>query len=173
MHIPDTFSPALRQRFPTRRRAAWLGAKTGFAAACLYLGGFLLLAILYDIMSHGSMDRSWATRTTHLIKLTLIVGIPMGVLPATAIGTMTGFVIAWILQANITVFSDASASLLGVMIASLIAAIVTIFFGRETLAIHRIGWYGFFFGFPSIIYIVLSGWKSLKLYKQIQQSNQP
>src|SRR4051812_15477147 len=105
MSTQDATSLAPGSTVSLRRQGAWLGAKIGCIAACLYLVGFLMLGIFNDIVRGAATDQNWSASTSGLIGITLIFGIPIGVLPATGIGALTGFIIAWLLGANSAAFS--------------------------------------------------------------------
>jgi hypothetical protein len=134
--------------------------KTGASAALLYVGCYALAG---PVLNAAPGDDG------SLVIVVLFVGCIIGVLPALLIGALTGRIIAMALAQFWARLSSVRAALLGVLVCTLFALPLNVIFWPEAFGPFRSGGsagvYAFMLGAPSLIYIIIGGVMSARLYK--------
>ena len=163
-----TLSPTEQLPTTCRRRATGAGARLGLEASTIYLAGYALLLLGADLLSGRWATPDGVTSGVGAVGIVLVFGALIGVLPATALGALTGFVMSWILAALRTNLTRRMAVWIAVTVSGAIAASITIVFVLMVRPGLEDGvTYGVFIGVPSLVYIVLSVWKSGDLFQEL------
>ncbi|MGB0383568.1 MAG: hypothetical protein ACPGWR_01980 [Ardenticatenaceae bacterium] len=141
------------------------GAKTGF-----------LLSLCYDFI----LSLIFVITDPHIVLFFLYFfnGVLIGGIPATLIGALTGTMVGTILTQRWKEISANHAFLVGtgisVMIALLISGCIWFYVLDPPESPHyqnELGFYLVLIGCPSMIYILVSGWMSVRLYNEIKESS--
>lgn len=155
-----------------------LGINIGFSAAVIYL---LLLSLLLTflflpsaVVNYSSQNgTSISVLINELVIVWLMVwgyGIIFGFLPTLLLGSITGALLGALVYQTHTRFSKLVLSMIASAICALIIAIIAVIVAQGGyLAQNSIIWY---FIPPAVIYIVIAGFTTAKVYDQLKSPQQ-
>ncbi len=145
-----------------------LGLKTGLRVSALYLLMFVLL-VLVSTMSRLDGLGDIITGGAVLLFVAFLFGGLIGILPATFLGGITGWVLGWVLEKRGESLTRGQFALMSMGICFVIALFVNV-------VLVMAGWtqsegaedffsgYLLLLGVPSLIYVAVGGWVGTRLY---------
>lgn len=155
-----------------------LGINIGFSAAVIYL---ILLSLLLTFLFLPSAVANYSSRDgasisvliNEIVLLWLMVwgyGIIFGFLPTLLLGSITGALLAALVYQTHTRFSRQVLSIMASVICALIIAITALIVVQGGYLARN--WFLWYFIPPAVIYIVIAGFTTAKIYDQLESPQQ-
>jgi hypothetical protein len=147
-----------------------LGLKAGLGLSVIYLLAFVLLVFastvprldgLGDLITGGAM----------LLFFTFLVGGVIGILPATFLGGITGWLLGWALERRGESLTRGQFALMSMGICFVIALFVNVVlvmagWTQAEGAADFFSGYLLLLGVPSLIYVAVGAWVGMRLYRR-------
>jgi hypothetical protein len=147
-----------------------LGAKTGLRLSVLYLLLFNVLVLLSSISRYSSAGEYIGAGAV-LFFFTFLIGGLIGVLPATMLGALTGWILAVVLQRRREMLSEPRFWWVSVGICFALALFINfvligiIWGSTQEDPSGALSGYLLFLGVPSLAYVAAGGWVGRQLYR--------
>jgi hypothetical protein len=145
-----------------------LGLKAGLRLSALYVLAFVLL-VLVSTMSRLDGLGDIITGGAVLFFFAFLIGGLIGILPATFLGGITGWMLGWVLERRGESLTRGQFALMSMGICFVIAVFVNVVlimagWTQAEGAADFFSGYLLFLGVPSLIYVAVGGWVGTRLY---------
>lgn len=145
-----------------------LGLKAGLRLSALYVLAFVVL-VLVSTMSRLDGLGDIITGGAVLLFFAFLIGGLIGILPATFLGGITGWVLGWVLERRGESLTRGQFALLSMGICFVIALFVNVVlvmagWTQAEDAADFFSGYLLFLGVPSLIYVAVGSWVGMRLY---------